>query len=188
MKLLKLLVPVFVLLFAGFETAIAQEVEGKPFGTEDINNPGIEYNEAQESFGIMQFLISSIQRPNEVSASTNNVATIKQVGNNNTARLDQEGNNIYGAIIQRGTGNDADVWQKGTNLQSVINMQGNNNYLNFDQIANNRNAWLKFEGDMMEYDATQSNTGFTLTPKSSTRPVLEISSNTQTIPLIISNN
>lgn len=188
MKLRKLLLSVFVLLFGGFGTAVAQEAEGKPFDTEEINSPGIEYNKAQKDFGIAEFLLSSIQRPSEVSESTNNVAIIEQVGDNNTAGVEQYGSNIYGAIIQDGTGNVADLLQQGSNLQSVVNMQGNNNFLKFDQIANNRNAWLKFEGDMMKYDATQTNTGFTLTPKSSRSPVLEISSNTQTIPLIISNN
>jgi hypothetical protein len=178
---------VFAVLFVGFGTAIAQEVEG-PIDTEDINNPGIDYNEAQKDFGIMQFLTSSVQKPSEVSESTNNVAIIEQVGSNNTASLDQDGNNIYGAIIQDGTGNVADVWQKGSNLQSIVNMQGNNNFLNFDQIADNRNARLMFEGDMMKYDATQTNSGFRLTPKNSGSPVLEVTSNTQTVPLIISNN
>jgi hypothetical protein len=187
MKLPKLWLSVFGLFFIGLGTAVAQEVEG-PVDTDDINNPGIEYNEAQKSFGIMNFLTSSVQRPSDVSESTNNVAIIEQVGGNNTARLDQDGSNIYGVIIQDGTGNTADVWQKGSNLESIINMQGNNNFLKFDQTASNRNTWLKFEGNMMEYDATQTNTGFTLTPKSSTKPVLEISRNTQTIPLIISNN
>ena len=116
------------------------------------------------------------------------MAIIEQVGSNNTASLDQDGNNIYGAIIQDGTGNVADVWQKGSNLQSIVNMQGNNNFLNFDQIADNRNARLMFEGDMMKYDATQTNSGFRLTPKNSGSPVLEVTSNTQTVPLIISNN
>ncbi len=187
MKLHKLWFLVFVLLFLAFGTVVAQEIEG-PIDTDDINNPGIDYNEAQKSFGIMQFLTSTVESPSDVSENTNNVAIIEQVGSNNKAYLDQKGSNIYGAIIQRGSGNTADLWQQGSNLQSVINMQGNNNFLKFDQTASNRNAWLKIDGNMMEYDAKQTNTGFTLTPKSSTQPVLEISSNTQTIPLIISNN
>ena len=187
MKLLKVLYTAMIVLFIGLGSAFGQEVEG-PIDTDDINNPGIDYNEAQESFGIMQFLTSSLQNPNDVSESTNNVAIIEQVGSNNKAYLDQEGSNIYGAIIQRGSGNTADLWQKGSNLQSVINIHGNNNFLKFDQTADYRNAWLKLDGNMMEYNANQTNAGFTLTPKSSGSPVLEITSNTQTIPLIISNN
>lgn len=188
MKLRKLWLSVFAVLFVGWGTALAQEVES-PIDTDNINNPGIEYNEAQEEFGIMYFLTSSTQRPSELSESTNNVAIIEQVGSDNKAYLDQDGSNIYGAIIQNGTGNVADVWQKGSNLQSIVNMDGNNNYLKFDQIANNRNTRLKFEGDMMKYDATQTNSGgFRLTPKGNGSPVLEVTSNTQTIPLIISNN
>ncbi|MDZ7659865.1 hypothetical protein [Fodinibius sp.] len=135
MKLRKLWLSVFVVLFIGCGTVVAQEVEG-PFDTEDINNPGIEYNEAQKSFGIMQFLTSSVDSPSDISENTNNVAIIEQVGSNNKAYLDQQGSNIYGAILQDGTGNVADVWQQGSNLESVINMQGNNNFLKFDQIAN----------------------------------------------------
>ena len=187
MKLRKLWFSVFMLLFVTFGTVLGQEVEG-PIDTEDISNPGIDYNEAQESFGIMQFLTSSVENPSDVSENTNNVAIIEQVGSNNKAYLDQDGSNIYGAIIQKGVDNTADLWQQGSNLQSVINMQGTNNFLKFDQTANNRNAYFMLEGVSLRFDAAQTNTGFTLSPKKSSMPRIDISTTRQTLPIVISNN
>lgn len=187
MKLRKLWLSVFVLLFIGLGTVLAQEVEG-PINTDDINNPGIEYNEAQQNFGIMHFLTSSVEGPSNTPGDVNNEAIIEQVGSNNEAYIDQEGTNIYGAIIQHGSGNIGDLWQKGSNLQSVINMEGNNNYLKFDQTASNRNAYFKLEGNSLKFDATQTNTGFTLSPNQSSMPYLDISTTRQTLPIIISNN
>lgn len=187
MMLRKLWLSVLVGLFVSLGTTFAQEVEG-PINMDDINNPGIEYNEAQKSFGIMSFLTSSVKGPDETSGNVNNVAIIEQAGSNNTAYLDQDGSNLYGAIIQDGTGNTADLWQKGSNLQSVINMQGNNNFLKFDQTASNRNAYFKLQGSSLRFDAKQTNSGFSLSPQQSSMPYIDISTTRQTLPIIISNN
>ncbi|WP_445664152.1 curlin repeat-containing protein [Fodinibius sp. AD559] len=196
MKLRKLLITVFVVLFVGFGSAFAQEenIDG-PFSenkVEEINNPGIEYNEAQKEFGIRHFLTSSIERE-DTPGDGGNVAIIEQVGDNNVANLTQTGENIYGAIIQHGSNHKAFLNQDGNNLRSVINMQGSSHYLDFDQKVNNRDTFFDFKGSGLEYTATQipmggNETQFTLTPKNAGSPAIQITTDKMRVPVIISNN
>jgi len=191
MKLRKLLLSVLVLLFLGFGTAFGQN-DRSPISIEQVNNPGIEHNEAVKDF-MFDFLLT-VDFSKYVSGPLvqGNRATIKQYGNDNKAMLNQIGTGNIG-YIQMGSsenyvsGNMAQVNQDGSGLISLINMQGNDNYLSFDQAGSNKGALFWFRGDNMKFDAQQVGSGLQLRPKNSTMTPIGISSNQSTVPVIISN-
>jgi len=192
MKLRKLWLSVFVVLFVGFGTALGQEKNEDsnakgPFSIEDLNNPGIEHNSALSEFGLQYFLSFGFDLPENNVGSGGNVAIIEQVGVENRAKLNQSGSNIYGKIRQDGNLNKAFVDQKGNQLISIVNMRGNNNYLDFFQNTNNKGAFFQFQGNNMQFDAQQVGSGLQLTPRNSTMTPIRISSNQSTVPVIISN-
>lgn len=192
MKLRKLLLTVFAVLFIGFGTAFGQDKnedssEKGPFSVEDLNNPGIEHNSAFSEFGLQYFLSFGFNLPENNAGSAGNIAIIEQVGVENRAELEQTGSNIFGKIRQHGNLNKAFVKQKGNQLISIVNMQGNNNYLDFLQDTNNKGAFFQFSGNNMQFDAQQKGSGLQLTPKNSTMTPIRISSNQSTVPVIISN-
>ena len=196
MKLRKLLLTVFAVLFIGWGSALGQEDESKsPVSIEQINSPGIEHNEAVKSFGLDYLMSVDFSSLVQDPARDGNVATISQYGDNNEAVLKQVGSGNTG-YIQMGTsdnfvsGNKAFVSQKGNGLISLVNMQGNSNYLDFLQTGNNKGALLYFKGDDMHYNANQTGMGLQLTPTSfnSTGPQINITTTKQTLPVIISRN
>jgi hypothetical protein len=191
MKLRKPLLTVFAVLCVGFGTLFAQN-DRSPISIEQVNNPGIEHNEAVKNF-MFDFLLT-VDFSEFVSGPLvqGNRATIKQYGNNNNAVLNQSGSANIG-YIQMGSsqnyvsGNRARVNQDGTGLISLINMQGNDNYLGFEQMGSNKGALFWFQGDNMKFDAQQVGSGIQLRPKNSTMTPIGISSNQSTVPVIISN-
>lgn len=195
MKLRKLLLTGFAVLFIGFGTGIAQSGNGgndqnnnDPFSIEDLNNPGIEHNSAFSEFGLQYFLSFGFNTPGNNGGAGENVAIIEQVGDNNRAELTQTGSNLLGKIRQDGDLNTALVEQKGNQLISIVNMQGNNNYLDFMQDADNKGAFFQFQGNNMQFNASQSGSNFTLSPRSTSMPVIDIETTRQSLPIIISNN
>lgn len=197
MKLRKLLLTVFAVLFIGWGSALSQDDNGEkesgesnannPFSIENLNNPGIEHGTALKEFGLRYLLQQNGESSPEDPGSGNNVALIKQVGNNNVAELNQDGNNNYGYIQQDGDFNKAFVDQKGNRLISVVNMQGSNNYLDFLQDTNNRGAYFQFDGSNMRFNAQQDGAGFRMWQENSTMPAIKIETTRKTLPVIISN-
>lgn len=192
MKFRKLLLSVFAVLFIGFGTAFGQDKNEDsdkkgPFSVEDLNNPGIEHNNAFSEFGLQYFLSFGFNLPENNVGSSGNVAIIEQVGVENRAELEQTGSNIFGKIRQDGNFNKAFVKQKGNRLISIVNMQGNNNYLDFLQDTNNKGAFFQFSGNNMQFDAQQVGSGLQLTPRNSTMTPIRITSNKSTVPVFISN-
>ncbi len=194
MKLRKLLITVFAILFMGFGTAFGQEDEregqaiNKPFAIEDLSNPGIEHNNAFTEFGLQYFLSFGFNIPENNVGSGGNVAIIEQVGVENRAELTQNGSNLFGKIYQEGNLNTALVEQKGNQLISIVSMQGNNNYLDFMQDADNKGAYFQFHGNNMQFNAKQTGSNFSLSHRNSSIPAINIETTRQSLPIIISNH
>jgi|GEM_PF-1075468 len=200
MKLRKLLLTIFVLLFVGFGTCLAQDNQAEnhnnenandPFGLGDLSNPGIEHTEALKKFGLKYFLSVGIRGSSEETpGGSGNSAYIKQVGSHNKASLTQSGENLYGSIYQNGDWNDASVSQTGYNLVSLVNMEGNYNALEFTQSGSNKGALFNFQGNNLKFTAEQTGNGkgLQLKPQNSGMPMINIQTTRRTLPIIISNN
>lgn len=193
MKLPKLLIAILGVLLVGFGSALAQENDnnqskGSPFSVDDINNPGIDFNKAQEDFGLDYFLTLTVPGLNSGSDNGGNVAIIEQVGDDNTAEITQTGNNLYSQIKQDGNRNTALVEQRGNRLVSLVDMVGDNNYLEFTQTGSNKGALFEFRGDNMQYEAHQRGAGVSFSPSNSTMPPINIETTRESLPVIISRN
>jgi hypothetical protein len=191
MKIRKLVLTVFGLLVFSFGTVLAQN-DRSPVSIEQVQSPGIEHNEAVKNFTLDFLLTVDFSRLVEGPLLQGNMGTINQYGDNNTAILNQIGTGNTG-YIQMGspqnlvTGNEALINQDGTGLISLVGMMGNDNYLKFDQTGNNKGALFYFRGDNMQFEAQQIGAGLQLWPKNSTMSPIGITSNQQTVPVIISN-
>lgn len=172
--------------------AVLAQNERSPISIEQVHSPGIEHNDAVKNFALDFLLTVDFSSFVDGPLSQGNISTIKQYGYHNTAILDQSGTGNTG-YIQMGTsrnfvtGNEAIVNQDGIGLISLIGMMGNNNYLEFDQMGNNKGALFYFQGDYLQFEAQQIGAGLQLWPKNTMMSPIEITSNQRTVPVIISN-
>jgi hypothetical protein len=191
MKIKKMILTVVGLFLFGLGAVLAQN-ERSPISIEQVHSPGIEHNDAVKNFALDFLLTVDFSSFVDGPLSQGNISTIKQYGYHNTAILDQSGTGNTG-YIQMGTsrnfvtGNEAIVNQDGIGLISLIGMMGNNNYLEFDQMGNNKGALFYFQGDYLQFEAQQIGAGLQLWPKNTMMSPIEITSNQRTVPVIISN-
>ena len=195
MKLKKTLIITIVFCLAGILGAQAQDnKERSPVSIEQVENPGIEHNEALKSFGLFHnFALSGSTGAlfGGVSAE-GNYASIMQYGSNNVSSLTQNGNNNIGNLLigspgNHVSGNITDVTQEGNRLISVVNVQGNSNILNFTQDGNSIGASINMLGNGANIRAEQVPTasGSEFFFQKGSMPVFKVESSSRNQQLII---
>jgi len=195
MKLQKTLIFAIVCCLAVFSQTQAQDKkERSPVSIDQVENPGIEHNEALKSFGL--FHNFAVAGPTDGLfdgiSSEGNYASITQYGSNNVSSLTQTGNSNIGNILigspgNRVSGNITNVTQEGDRLISVVNVQGNSNILNFTQDGNSMGASINMLGDGANIKAEQVPTmsGSEFLFQKGSMPVFKVKSNTRNQRLII---
>ncbi|WP_185958304.1 hypothetical protein [Fodinibius sediminis] len=186
MKNYKLLLMLAALCLLGTDTGTAQKSEAF---INQIENPGIDHNSAVREFSL-KYASGLLDMLNETGLdyTANNQAVIHQRGNSNQAILHQYGSDNTSIINMTGDRNFAKSTQQGNALLSIINMEGNRNALDFMQQGENRGAFFLFQGNDIQYDATQTDNIFNLTPQNSTTPAFNIQSTRRNLPVIIRKN
>lgn len=151
---------------------------------EQIQNPGIDHNQAVKEFGA-KFATGLFNN------DLNNLAVIYQMENYNEAILNQVGTSNVGIMNMIGNNNFSDVNQEGSQLFANVNMIGNNNWFDFDQSGHSVGALFNFIGNNMEYEAEQRPSfapgkhDFSLTPRNGSHPVIDITTTRPVLPVII---
>ena len=167
-----------------FSLLLVCSVQAQEAFVEQIHNPGISHNEAVKEFGA-KYATGLFNK------DFNNLAFIYQMESHNEAVLNQVGTGNMGIMNMIGNNNYSDLSQEGTNLFANINMLGNDNWFDFDQRGHSAGAMFNFIGNNIQYEATQQpslNPGsydFTLTPRNSSRPVIDITTNRKVLPVIL---
>lgn len=167
-----------------FPLLFVYSVQAQEAFIEQIHNPGISHNQAVKEFGAKY-------ATGLLNHDFNNLASIYQMENYNEAILNQVGTGNVGIMNMIGSNNFSDVNQEGTDLFANINMMGNDNWFDFDQKGHSAGAMFNFIGNNIQYEATQEpsltpgNHDFSLTPRNSSRPVIDITTNRNVLPVII---
>jgi len=170
-----------------FSVFLVCSVQAQEAFVEQIHNPGISHNQAVKEFGAKY--ASGL-----FTKDFNNLAFIYQMENYNEAILNQVGTGNMGIINMIGSNNFSDLNQEGTDLFANINMLGNENWFDFDQKGNSMGAMFNLIGNNIQYEATQQpsfapgNYDFTLTPRNSSRPIIDITTNRKVLPVIITRH
>ena len=167
-----------------FSALFVCTVQAQEAFVEQIHNPGISHNQAVKEFGA-KYATGLFNK------DFNNLAFIYQMENYNEAVLNQVGTGNMGIVNMIGSNNYSDLSQEGTDLFANINMLGNDNWFDFDQKGHSMGAMFNFIGNNIQYEATQQPSltpgehDFSLTPRSSSRPVIDITTNRKVLPVII---